>query len=160
MSLISVTSNPSVESLDLERIKWKIIREHPTIDSEGIDTVEREYKRFLTLKILFPEQSFTPTRNMDLMWHAHILDTANYRRDCDELFGKFLNHRPYFGPHSSNGIYEGMQHTLGTLHHCYHEIFSEYPAADLDEVKEEKSSTQSYCSGHHDNEACDDDDDA
>ena len=157
MGLISVISYPSVESLDLERIKWKIVSKHPTIDSEGIDTVEREYKRFLTLKIIYPEQRLTPTRNMDLMWHTHILDTANYRRDCDELFGKFLNHRPYFGPYSSNGIYEGMQHSLEKLHQLYHEAFGEYPAPDIDEVKGEKS--QAYCDGHHDNEVCDDDDD-
>ena len=65
MGLISVISYPSVESLDLERIKWKIVSKHPTIDSERIDIVEREYKRFLTLKIIYPEQRLTPTRNMD-----------------------------------------------------------------------------------------------
>jgi hypothetical protein len=27
----------------------------------------------------------------------HILDTAAYREDCDEIFGRFLDHFPYFG---------------------------------------------------------------
>ena len=30
-------------------------------------------------------------------WHAHILDTAAYRADCDAIFGQYLDHLSYFG---------------------------------------------------------------
>ena len=156
MSSMSIVSYSSVESLDLERLKWKITRKHPTIDSEGIEMMEREYKRFLTLKIIYPKQSFAPTRNMDVMWHAHILDTANYRMDCHKLFGKFLNHRPYFGPYSSNGVYEEMEGKFEKLHHYYHEVFGEYPVADLDEVREKLSSSAGDCDDDCDDFGCDD----
>jgi hypothetical protein len=29
--------------------------------------------------------------------HRHILDTAAYREDCEAIFGRFLDHFPYFG---------------------------------------------------------------
>lgn len=34
---------------------------------------------------------------MDIFWHYHILDTAKYAEDCNEIFGYFLHHYPYFG---------------------------------------------------------------
>jgi hypothetical protein len=30
-------------------------------------------------------------------WHAHILDTQQYRQDCQAIFGQYLDHYPYFG---------------------------------------------------------------
>ena len=38
-----------------------------------------------------------PTGPIDEFWHAHILDTEAYARDCNELFGEYLHHFPYFG---------------------------------------------------------------
>ena len=97
-----VTSNldSRVESLDLERLKWKIMNK----DSEGVlspdllDKAKIEYKRFLTLLIRYPGEGLAPTELMDLMWHAHILDSKNYFKDCQTLFGHYMHHSPNFGP--------------------------------------------------------------
>ena len=59
--------------------------------------VESLYRKFLALNIAFPDRKICPTSPIDEFWHAHILDTRAYHRDCELLFGKFLHHFPYFG---------------------------------------------------------------
>ena len=56
-----------------------------------------QYRRFLFLVYRYPDQQIVPSREVDEVWHTHILDTAKYREDCDRLFGKFMDHWPYFG---------------------------------------------------------------
>ena len=35
-------------------------------------------------------------RNADLVWHEMILDTRNYRRACELIFGRYLDHVTFF----------------------------------------------------------------
>ncbi|MFO0704812.1 MAG: hypothetical protein U0517_02420 [Candidatus Andersenbacteria bacterium] len=55
-----------------------------------------EYRRFLFLTVT-REETIVPTEFVDAVWHAHILDTMKYAKDCEEIFGFFLHHFPYFG---------------------------------------------------------------
>ncbi|HUZ37259.1 MAG TPA: hypothetical protein VMV17_13105 [Streptosporangiaceae bacterium] len=55
------------------------------------------YRCFLKLCVLHPGTTIVPTRQLDHVWHTHMLDTAKYRADCDQMFGFFLDHFPYFG---------------------------------------------------------------
>ena len=59
--------------------------------------MEGEYRKFLSLHLLYPDADVVPCKTVDEIWHQHILDTAAYREDCDEIFGHFLDHFPYFG---------------------------------------------------------------
>lgn len=56
-----------------------------------------QYRRFLFLVYRYPEERIVPSREVDQVWHTHILDTVKYREECDLLFGKFMDHWPYFG---------------------------------------------------------------
>jgi hypothetical protein len=38
-----------------------------------------------------------PSKEIDIFWHTHILDTQKYMSDCENLFGKYIHHFPYFG---------------------------------------------------------------
>ena len=101
--------HPSVDNLNLERIKWKILNDDSMnriedITPEIVDLSEREYRRFLTLRLENPGVRFSPTELMDLFWHAHILDTVSYVDDCNSLFGEYLHHVPNFGPHQKPGV--------------------------------------------------------
>lgn len=53
------------------------------------------YKRFLLSHYLNPDRAIRPTKTIDRVWHAHILDTQKYLKDCDRLFGYVLHHFPY-----------------------------------------------------------------
>src|SRR5690348_8512619 len=58
--------------------------------------IEREYRQFLYLIVSHPGETVVPwSRTLDDFWHEHILDTAKYARDCDEILGSFIHHNPH-----------------------------------------------------------------
>jgi hypothetical protein len=54
----------------------------------------RQYLNFLCLAWLYPERLLIPTREIDCVWHSHILHTCQYRQDCETLFGCYIDHNP------------------------------------------------------------------
>ncbi|GBE95670.1 glycine-rich domain-containing protein [Nostoc cycadae] len=90
---------PKFENLDLESIIVKLT--HPKDihkwSREKAEYAVSQYKKFLFLNALYPEQELVPTIEIDNVWHVHILDTEKYRNDCQYLFGRFLDHYPYSG---------------------------------------------------------------
>jgi hypothetical protein len=91
----------SVMQLDLEPIKMKLMH---VASGEGwslekTNAVEKEYRRFLCLMKLYPEEDTAPMVDVDTFWHYHILDTMKYAADCEQVFGYFLHHYPYVGMH-------------------------------------------------------------
>jgi hypothetical protein len=90
-----------VNNLDLEPIIFKLTTseygEPPQMTLAEADAATLLYRQFLTLKLLYPRKSLVPTRAIDAVWHTHILDTAKYRDDCAQIFGRTLDHFPYLG---------------------------------------------------------------
>ncbi len=85
-----------VASLDFSPIGRKLIEERDWT-GERVEETEDLYRKFLALCVRYPDEKICPTGPVDDFWHAHILDTEAYARDCQFLFGKFLHHFPYFG---------------------------------------------------------------
>ncbi len=88
-----------IDAISLEPIKFKLMDKE---EGEGwslykVDMLEKWYKRFLYLCAKYPEKSIVPTKEIDKFWHYHILDTGKYEADCQQAFGYFLHHFPYFG---------------------------------------------------------------
>ena len=88
-----------ISTLDLGAIKTKLmhVESGEGWSSDHADAVEVEYRRFLTLMKLYPNDSTAPLVDVDTFWHYHILDTAKYAGDCEQAFGYFLHHYPYLG---------------------------------------------------------------
>lgn len=89
----------AIATLDLGPIKTKLMH---CASGEGwsaahADAVEVEYRRFLTLMKLYPNEATAPLVDVDTFWHYQILDTAKYAADCAQAFGYFLHHYPYLG---------------------------------------------------------------
>lgn len=85
-----------VETLDFSMLNRKFIEELGWTN-EFCGEAEGLYRKFLALNMRYPEKKICPTGPIDEYWHAHILDTRAYAKDCDTLFGEFLHHFPYFG---------------------------------------------------------------
>jgi hypothetical protein len=88
-----------IAALDLDPIKVKLMHKE---SGEGwslsyADAMEFEYRRFLYLVKLFPNEQAAPLFDVDVFWHYHILDTMKYAADCEAVFGYFLHHFPYVG---------------------------------------------------------------
>lgn len=91
--------DPDVATIELSMVKMKL-REPDEGKGWTVDECERaelEYKRYLTLNLRYEDRAVVPTEKIDTMWHYHILDTRAYHRDCQEVFGEYFHHFPYFG---------------------------------------------------------------
>jgi hypothetical protein len=87
------------EVIDLTNVRRKLAdpEEGRGYSAAALDSMEAEYRRYLALKLAFPDADIVPCKIVDEMWHQHILDTMAYAIDCEALFGYFLHHYPYFG---------------------------------------------------------------
>lgn len=83
---------------------------------------------FLVLNGMHPELPIVPTYDLDQVWHAHVLDTAKYRRDCDFLYDAFLDHFPYFGLRSEEDR-QDLERGFAATRELYLEVFGTDPYA-------------------------------
>jgi len=90
-----------IDRIDLSMVKMKLClpadKEGKGWTKEEANAAEVQYKRFLKLCILYPNEDIVPTHQIDEIWHQHILDTRAYSADCYAFLGGMLHHFPYFG---------------------------------------------------------------
>ncbi len=86
----------TIKALDLSPIEAKLI--HSQNDGGWTQEQTRQaigrYKTFLWICYLYPELFLVPTEEIDRVWHCHILHTRQYRQDCQQIFGRFMDHEP------------------------------------------------------------------
>lgn len=88
-------------ALDLNIVAWKL---YQPVDEGGYGWSMKKIKRaisyyrgFLFLCWKYPDESNVPNKEIDEVWHNHILFTKKYVRDCDDIFGRYVHHNPDFG---------------------------------------------------------------
>lgn len=88
-----------IAAISFEMIKLKLQDEEEGVgwSESECEQAESEYLKFLALKRAYPDREIVPHKQIDQFWHFHILDTEKYARDCNNIFGYFLHHYPYFG---------------------------------------------------------------
>lgn len=89
--------NPAVSKVlgwDLTKPKQFLVNRQG-MDPVHVQDLEREYKRFLALRLLDLDAGKFPISNtVDEIWHAHILYTEDYARMGTEVFGRPVHHLP------------------------------------------------------------------
>ena len=119
--------HPQVESLNFDRINWKLSQSSEAkMTKHECDLAEKEYRRYLTLKKLYPKEALVPNKILDEFWHAHILDTVAYHEDCNNVFGYYLHHFPYFGIYGEDD-YNNLISEFNKTKKLYELHFGEYP---------------------------------
>lgn len=110
-----------VEGLDLEPIVVKLM---DPVEGKGWSlekalATTSEYRKFLFLVGLAMQtndsEPVVPWGGVDEVWHTHILDTEKYHQDCEQLFGRFLHHFPYYGMRGEtdrNNLVDSARRTL------------------------------------------------
>jgi hypothetical protein len=140
--------------LDLEPIKTKLmhIQSGEGWSLDKADAVEKEYRRFLCLMKLYPDEDTAPLVDVDTFWHYHILDTMKYAADCQAVFGYFLHHYPYVGMRGEDD--EQFRLDSGErMRELYESTFGEaYPGANSDAMGDDDSPAMdavasAYCAG-------------
>ncbi|RME59952.1 hypothetical protein D6779_03090 [Candidatus Parcubacteria bacterium] len=130
--------HPDVAALNFEKLVWKMTEKDKKMSVERCRMAEREYRRFLTLKKLYPGVDLVPSKLIDAFWHEHILDTRAYREDCERVFGHFLDHYPYFGIHDDQD-YQNLVRAFERTKGLYEKHFGPYP---------EEKTAAARCAGH------------
>lgn len=129
-----------IAELDFTRMRQKLLdpSEGIGLTAAELDQAESEYRKFLALHFLYPHEALVPSRLVDQIWHAHILDTQRYSADCLRLFGHMLHHDPYMGidgPASERELEALFERTRG----LYERHFGPYPHQEMSLVR---------CEGH------------
>lgn len=83
-------------SIDFSQLLEKLEKHSGWLKDDALKTSE-QYRNFLFLKKKYPDVVFAPSEDIDCFWHEHILDTQKYIHDCQNIFGEYLHHYPYFG---------------------------------------------------------------
>lgn len=115
-----------IVELDLDPIKFKLMHDE---SGEGwtleqANAVEAEYRRFLYMSKIFPDEKIATSDDVDTFWHYHILDTLKYAEDCKQVFGYFLHHFPYVGLRSEQDL-ATLMHAGERMALLYEEAFGE-----------------------------------
>ncbi len=79
-----------VHTIDLTRVRARLLRSG--WDAARYAAAEASYLAFLG--DAGAGDVLTPTPDVDEVWHAHLLHTKDYLRDCMRVFGRFLHHEP------------------------------------------------------------------
>ncbi len=117
----------NVSRLDFKRLKHKYTESSEAeMSATEWDMAELEYRRFLTLKRFYPSVALVPSKTVDAIWHAHILDTRAYREDCQQVFGRFIDHYPYFGIYGQDD-YQELKNAFAQTVALYEQHFGAYP---------------------------------
>lgn len=106
------------------RISKLVLRNHPDWVSARTQSAIAEYERFLMLCKEFPGQKIAAPHDIDEVWHAHMLDSVHYMKDCDLFFGYYLHHDPCIGESDLDSV-------AATLD-AYRSLFGEPPASWMD----------------------------
>ena len=69
----------------------------PRLDDADLGEAIDRYVRFLILCAKHPNRPLSPTKDIDLVWHLHMLSPRGYVRDCEMIFGEVLDHDGGFG---------------------------------------------------------------
>ena len=121
----------AIHRVDLDPIKIKLMDQK---EGEGwtpaqADAVEHWYRRFLILNLKYPKDSIVPNSLVDTFWHYHILDTMKYADDCQDIFGHFFHHFPYFGMRGDEDA-KNLEKAFDQTKDLFHSEFGE----SLDEI--------------------------
>jgi hypothetical protein len=82
------------DKIDLKLIKARTMRVF-NWSEERADSVIQEYRKMLVMAKLGVR--VVPGKDIDEIWHSHILFTINYQDDCKNFFGYYFHHNPSEG---------------------------------------------------------------
>jgi len=137
-----------INSIDLSMVKAKLMDED---EGQGwtedyADYAERRYRHYLCMIHLNPDGPCVPTKDIDLFWHQHILDTRAYAVDCEKLFGEFLHHYPYFGMRGEEDA-QNLEDTFEETKILYAQLFGEDYCTEFKGKEISDSASCHKCSG-------------
>lgn len=97
-SAVEVQSNTvtlPVFSVDLHKAARRSESETSEWTDENLNETIERYRKFFALARFGP--GIAPTRNIDMIWHLHMMAPVAYYNDCMSYLGRILDHDGGFG---------------------------------------------------------------
>jgi hypothetical protein len=79
-------------------------------------------------------KGIVPNKIQDKFWHFHILDTRAYHKDCENVFGHYMHHFPYFGMRGKQDA-KDLESAFYKTKELYLQTFGEEMVRDSQEMK-------------------------
>lgn len=74
-------------------IRLRMKKENLTITDIFLDELETEYKRFMSLRFFYPQETMPVSPIVDEIWHTYILFTSDYVKMAHSVGEIYLHHR-------------------------------------------------------------------
>jgi len=100
-SKAKIPNHPAIAFLSqltgMKHAKKRVAKDNPQWTADEVDNGFKEYLKFWILKRKLGLTTHIPmlSDTVDQFWHAHILHTVLYQRECQVFFNDFLHHQPY-----------------------------------------------------------------
>src|SRR6478672_10739802 len=79
-----------------------------------------------------PDRPLTPTRDIDQIWHLHMLHPRAYHQDCEAILGEVLDHDGGFGAGDEEPeLLRLFEETAGLWEAKFGEPYVGEPGADI-----------------------------
>jgi hypothetical protein len=109
-----------IQTHDLSLIREKMLKDN-ALPASIVDEAILEYRKYMTLLRLGFQKLAMCSREVDEVWHTHILFTQNYATFCDHVFDGFVHHDPVTSPIPVNELSDTTEAFLG----AYRKVFGE-----------------------------------
>jgi hypothetical protein len=95
------------------------------LSPQEIEYASQRYRKFLQLPKIFPTEVFAPTKDIDEIWHLHMLSPKAYQADCQNNFGGTLDHIGGFGKGSDKAEFKQWLVHLENTKQRWFEVYNE-----------------------------------
>ena len=82
-----------IDAVDLTKVRMYLINRQK-MDPHRVDVLIREYRRYLVLCVVNPKTRKPISREVDEVWHSHIMFTRDYTTMGNDVFGRYFHHKP------------------------------------------------------------------
>jgi hypothetical protein len=85
-----------IQAIDMSLFRTKLLQPRwgRPMPEQVVDHAVQDYRRFLFLMRKYPGETLSPTLDIDLLWHEHIMDTRPYFQDMASIYGRYVHHEP------------------------------------------------------------------
>ena len=130
ITMTKPTNLPITISVDLVAAARKsedgFFARHP----ECVAEAATRYAKFIYLAQKYPDAIIAPSKDIDEMWHQHMLHPVAYHNDCTTNFGEILDHNGGFGSASEEEWSQLIELFDATAELWLREFGEEYAPAD------------------------------
>lgn len=118
------TAKYYIDHIDFSNIINKMVLHQGWLKTDALQVCQM-YRNYLYLHKKYGAQySLPPSEEIDEFWHNHILDTQQYRADCEKIFGQYLDHYPYLGIDQKTTLND-LESAFAITQQLYHQEFGE-----------------------------------